>query len=225
MHKYQPPNEKCIGNCRQCFVEKELDDRFPVDVKQWKINIDENSILMGIINGRNLAISSGGGFSALHRDQVQGWRYCHAYLSHSRKRFSNQVVREKLLQLCPLPSSTLICAEHHMTIIPNYSRDDQQNMGSLKECNLELLTEMEYLALLGSISDLRQILIENNESSVAGNPTKPPRLTVNSDYVLLLAKPEICDKGCAFALCNSEVKKEEAQDQSSKESDAKSVIE
>jgi hypothetical protein len=166
MHRYQPPSDKCIGDCKQCYKEKELEERFPAQIKEWRASIEENEVLSTIAREEyNPTISDNSMFNLLHHDLVQGWRNAVSYLKRSKKNVSNDTVRAKLLPLCQLklPQISLICKEHKQSIIPDLNFDGDR---CLKNCHgVELIEESHSSALLNSLSSLEEILQNDIQSS------------------------------------------------------------
>lgn len=215
VHNYQPPSDECIGNCRECQLEKDSAERFPHQVKEWKAKIDDSPLLLGLVREEyHPVVGDGSGFSLLHTSQVQGWRDAYKYLSRTKKNVANETVRKKLLELCPASSSLLICEEHKKTVIPNLSEENEQGAISLKDRGLELVTEEHCTALLKSINTLRDIIFQDKEhSSDAIGGMEHPVALVDQDHTLIHIEPERCDKGCVCLACDKEPERENEQNE------------
>lgn len=216
MHEFQPPSDECIGNCRECFLDKQLEEQFPFQIKQWKSNIDDNPVLLTVFQNEYIpTIDHGNKFIILHHDQVQGWRNAYSYLQRSKKNVSNDTVRQKLLPLCPSPSSALICKEHQETVnVPDLVLP--QPVDSLRLCDLELFTEKHGTSILDSLNALQGILRGNTSSSdPEAHVISAPTATVDNDMkVLVHVEPEMCKFGCVSKASIKEPEEEQGQVQS-----------
>lgn len=206
-HEYQPPSDECIGNCRDCQREKESAELFPIKIKEWKSNINDNPLLQTILkNEYEPSIDNENRFGLFHHNQVQGWRDTYSYLSRSKKNVSMETIKAKLRQLCSSSPSLLICEEHKMTVIPNFS----PNM-NLKDGNLEWFMEEHCNTLLSSMAALRDLLQEKEDSSTSENEIKPPLALVDGDQKLVYVEPDHCVNGCVCSISNIESDLEKGQ--------------
>ena len=198
MHAFQPPMDKCIGNCRECFVEKESEEHFPIQIKEWKSNIESNSTLSQIFHNNYIpTVSNTTQLNILHHNIVQGWREAYTYLLRSKKNVSNETVKQKLLQLL-FPSSCSLRCNHQKTMgIPKFSDDNKQTLRSLKEANLELFSEKDCCDLVNSLAALEKILQRKFYSdTLCTNLPLATMANEEHDIVLILVEPEICNEGC-----------------------------
>jgi hypothetical protein len=194
MHKYQPPSDKCIGDCKECYLEKESAERFPIQIKEWKSSVEDNELLLSIAQeDYTITISDQSAFSLFHHDQVQGFRDAFFYLKRSKKNVSTDTVRARLLELCSFSQTSLICEQHQQSIIPNFAKDDT----CLKTCRgVELIEKRHSSALLNSISSLQEIIQNNQLDSVVAVRQKPPTVIVDEDQNLIQIVPNRCSECC-----------------------------
>jgi len=208
MHAYELPNSVCIGNCGECFLEKQAADYFPIELNEWKCNVKQNpSLLKTLQNEYSPIFKKGNGtFYILHRDEVQGWRDAYSYLVKSKKNAPSDTVRNKLLQLCPPSSSLLICEKHQKSIgLPKFSQE-RQSVIPLTECNLEAFSKEDYVTLRDSIIALGKILHESRLTPIE-YCYEAPKATIwqdEEDLVLVEVEPELCTEGCACAVSNED---------------------
>lgn len=215
-HNYLPSSDDCIGNCRECYREKEVEDLFPYKIKEWKSSIDKDPALLEIFrNVYHLTAQEANVFYLLHHDQVQGWRDSYSYLLRSKKNVSNQTIRQRLIQMCPSLISLLVCHKHKKTVgIPplQLSEDTQHNVEILKQCNVEMITEESYCALMKSITCLDEILREHDPSPDILVPIQPPMVIkseANDDDLLIQIQPEYCHQGCVCSASKMETEREQ----------------
>jgi len=224
-HDFVSPREDRIGNCEQCYREKEKERLFPQEVTKWKSKITQTPGALSelfkrgkqtnqffpseieLVLQHNAVIS----FHALHHTDVQRWRDSFTAIEKSLKsRKKNDSLKKQLNELLFVFSESsplgrewkfkqLTCKKHGRAVgLPSVSdKEDVKNwLDKLAESNVELLLRDEYEELLKSLSTLESILHGDGTASLNERHPASVSIKLQKGIPKIHFVPQMCTGGC-----------------------------